>query len=227
MQTTADLLVRHALIITQDDQRRSIDDGALAVRGDRIVALGPTAEVTAAYTAPRVINATRARALSGAAQHSHPPLPGGGEGVGRGYAVEQWVQAVTFPTAAVITPEEAYLLALVSCLENLRSGATTVMDFMYGMRDPALHDAVIQAMLDSGLRGRYTRTIVDAGADMGIPPTMLQPAEEALAHAQALQAQYNGAGDGRLDIGLAIGVIWAMTEPMGCAPCAASPTPRA
>lgn len=213
MQTTVDLLVQHALIITQDDQRRSIDDGALAVRGDRIVALGSTAEVTAAYTAPRVIDAT-GRALFPGLLNIHTHLfQAAVKGLGEDMPVEQWVQAVTFPTAAVITPEEAYLLALVSCLENLRSGATTVMDFMYGMRDPALHDAVIQAMLDSGLRGRYTRTIVDAGADMGIPPTMLQPAEEALAHAQALQAKYNGAGEGRLDIGLAIGVIWAMTEP--------------
>ena len=213
MQTTVDLLVRHALIITQDDQRRIIDDGALAVRGDRIVALGSTAEVTAAYTAPRVIDAA-GRALFPGLLNIHTHLfQAAVKGLGEDMPVEQWVQAVTFPTAAVITPEEAYLLALVSCLENLRSGATTVMDFMYGMRDPALHDAVIQAMLDSGLRGRYTRTIVDAGADMGIPPTMLQPAEEALAHAQALQAKYNGAGDGRLDIGLAIGVIWAMTAP--------------
>jgi 5-methylthioadenosine/S-adenosylhomocysteine deaminase len=213
MQTTVDLLVRHALIITQDDQRRIIDDGALAVRGDRIVALGPTAEVAAVYTAPRVIDAT-GRALFPGLLNIHTHLfQAAVKGLGEDMPVERWVQAVTFPTAAVITPEEAYLLALVSCLENLRSGATTVMDFMYGMRDPALHDAVIQAMLDSGLRGRYTRTIVDAGADMGIPPTMLQPAEEALAHAQALQAQYNGAGDGRLDIGLAIGVIWAMTAP--------------
>ena len=128
-------------------------------------------------------------------------------------AVEQWVQAVTFPTAAAMTPEEVYLLSMVSCLENLRSGATTVMDFMYGMRDPALHDAVIRAMLDSGLRGRYTRYVADSGAEMGIPPAILQPAEESLAHMMALQAEYNGAGNGRLDVGLAIGVVWGMTEP--------------
>jgi 5-methylthioadenosine/S-adenosylhomocysteine deaminase len=112
-----------------------------------------------------------------------------------------------------MNPEEVYLLSMVSCLENLRSGATTVMDFMYGMRDPALHDAVIRAMLDSGLRGRYTRYVADSGAEMGIPPAILQPAEESLAHMMALQAEYNGAGNGRLDVGLAIGVVWGMTEP--------------
>ncbi|HHW86922.1 MAG TPA: amidohydrolase family protein, partial [Chloroflexi bacterium] len=154
--TPVDLLVCHALLVTQDAQRRIIDDGALAVRGDRIVALGPTAEVTAAYTAPRVLDATGGALFPGLLNiHTHL-FQSAVKGLGEDMPVEQWVQAVTFPTAAAMTPEEAYLLTLVSCLENLRSGATTVMDFMYGMRDPALHDAVIRAILDSGLRGRYT-----------------------------------------------------------------------
>lgn len=208
---TVDLLVHHALLVTQDEQRTVIEDGALAVHDGVIVALDRSAAIDAAYTAPKTIDA-RGRALFPGLLNIHTHLfQSAVKGLGEDMAVEQWVQAVTFPTAAAMTPEEVYLLSMVSCLENLRSGATTVMDFMYGMRDPALHDAVIRAMLDSGLRGRYTRTIVDSGAAMGIPPTMLQPAAESLAHAQALQATYNGAGNGRLDIGLAIGVIWAMT----------------
>lgn len=206
-----DLLVHHALLVTQDEQRTVIEDGALAVHDGVIVALDRSAAIDAAYTAPKTIDA-RGRALFPGLLNIHTHLfQSAVKGLGEDMAVEQWVQAVTFPTAAAMTPEEVYLLSMVSCLENLRSGATTVMDFMYGMRDPALHDAVIRAMLDSGLRGRYTRTIVDSGAAMGIPPTMLQPAAESLAHARTLQATYNGAGNGRLDIGLAIGVIWAMT----------------
>ena len=208
---TVDLLVHHALLVTQDEQRTVIEDGALAVHDGVIVALDRSAAIDAAYTAPKTIDA-RGRALFPGLLNIHTHLfQSAVKGLGEDMAVEQWVQAVTFPTAAAMTPEEVYLLSMVSCLENLRSGATTVMDFMYGMRDPALHDAVIRAMLDSGLRGRYTRTIVDSGAAMGIPPTMLQPAAESLAHARTLQATYNGAGNGRLDIGLAIGVIWAMT----------------
>jgi len=212
MMLQADLLIRHVLIITQDDQRRVIDDGALVVVGNRIAALGPTAEIDAAYTAARVIDAA-GRALFPGLLNIHTHLfQAAVKGLGEDMPVEQWVNAVTFPTVRVIEPEEAYLLSMVSCLENLRSGATTVMDFMYSMRDPALHEAVIQALLDSGLRGRYTRTVVDAGEKMGVPQEMRQPAEEALMHAKALQARWSGAGNGRLDIGLAIGVIWGMTE---------------
>uniref|UniRef100_A0A7C1FUP7 Amidohydrolase n=1 Tax=Caldilinea aerophila TaxID=133453 RepID=A0A7C1FUP7_9CHLR len=208
-----DLFIRHALVVTQDDQRRILEDGALAVKADRIAALGPTAEMDAVFTADRVIDAS-GRALFPGLVNIHTHLfQSAVKGLGEDMPVEQWVQAVTFPTARVINPEEAYLLSLVSCLENLRSGATTVMDFMYSLDNPALHDAVIQAILDSGLRGRYTRTIVDSGEEMGIPAVMRQPVKEALAHARTLQNRYNGAGDGRLDIGLAIGVIWAITEP--------------
>ena len=56
---------------------------------------------------------------------------------------------------------------------------------MYSLRDPALHAAVIQAMLDSGVRFASTCTVADGGEAMGIPLAMRQPAEEALAHAKA------------------------------------------
>jgi cytosine/adenosine deaminase-related metal-dependent hydrolase len=111
MQRAVDLLVRHALIITQDAQRRIIADGALAVRDDRIVALGTTAEVTAVYTAPRAIDAT-GRALFPGLLNIHTHLfQAAVKGLGEDMPVEQWVQAVTFPTAAAMTPEETYLLA--------------------------------------------------------------------------------------------------------------------
>lgn len=208
-----DLLIRHALVVTQDDQRRILEDGAIAVEGPHIAAVGSTAELDAQCIADRTVDAN-GRALFPGLLNIHTHLfQSAVKGLGEDMPVEQWVQAVTFPTARAINAEEAYLLSLVSCLENLRSGATTVMDFMYSLDNPALHEAVIQAMLDSGLRGRYTRTVVDSGEEMGIPGVMRQRAEDALAHARALQARFHGAGDGRLDIGLAIGVIWAITEP--------------
>src|SRR4029077_815398 len=105
------------------------------------------------------------------------------KGLGVDMDVQAWVQAVTIPTVVSMSAEGVYLAALVSCLENLRSGATTVVDFMYPLGDPALHEAVIRAMLDSGLRGRYSRMVNDAGAEAGIPPALIHPAEKCLAHA--------------------------------------------
>lgn len=208
-----DLVVRNALIITQDEKRTVIDGGALAVQDGVILALDTVEAIDAQYTGRTVLEAA-GRALFPGLLNVHTHLfQAAVKGLGEDMAVEQWVQAVTFPTAQALTARETYLLALVSCLENLRSGATTVVDFMYPLQNPELHAAVIQAMIDSGLRGRYTRTVNDSGESVGVLPALIAPAEVTLAHAVELQRQYGGAGDGRIDIGLAIGVIWGMTEP--------------
>ncbi len=208
----ADLLVTHALIVTQDARRRIIADGALAVRDAKVVAVGPTAEVTAQFSASRTL-AGQGRALFPGLVNTHTHLfQSAVKGLGEDMGVEAWVRAVTFPTARSMNPDEVYLAALVSGLENLRSGATTLVDFHYPVRDPALHEAVLRALLDSGLRGRYSRMVNDTGAEAGIIPELIQPADEALAHAGELADRYHGAGSGRIQVGLSVGSIWGVSE---------------
>ncbi len=207
-----DLVVQHALVVTQNEQREVIEDGALAVLGGRLTAVGATTEIAAQFAASKTIDA-RGRALFPGLVNTHTHLfQAAVKGLGEDMGVEQWVQAVTFPTAVTMSPEEVYLLSLVSCLEILRSGATTVVDFMYPVSDPALHEAVIRALLDSGLRGRYSRMVNDTGEQAGILPQLIQPADEALAHAAELIERYHGAGNDRMEVGLSVGSVWGITE---------------
>src|SRR6476646_1802467 len=55
----ADLVIEHATLITMDPSRRVIEDGAVAIEGNRIVAVGPTDEVRATHGAGRVIDGRR------------------------------------------------------------------------------------------------------------------------------------------------------------------------
>lgn len=207
-----DLLVEHALVITLDAERRVIEDGALAVRGSTLLAVGPTAEVAPRFTAARAIDG-RGRALFPGLVNTHTHLfQSAVKGLGEDMGVLAWVRAVTFPTARTMTPDDVYLASLVCCLENLRSGATTVVDFNYPVKDPALHEAVIRALVDSGLRGRYSRTVNDTGTEAGIIPELIQPAGETLAHAVELADRFRDVGDGRIQIGLSVGSIWGITE---------------
>lgn len=209
---SADLLVQHALIVTQDAGRRVIEDGALAIGAGHILALGPTSEVAAQFSAGRVLEGG-GRALFPGLVNTHTHLfQSAVKGLGEDMGVEAWVRAVTFPTARAMSPEEVYLTSLVCCLENLRSGATSLVDFHYPVKDPALHEAVLRALIDSGLRGRYSRMVNDTGAESGIIPELIQPAEEALAHAQELADRYHGAGAGRVHVGLSVGSIWGVSE---------------
>lgn len=45
----ADVVLHNAVIVTMDGALRVLRDGALAVAGDRIAAVGPSAEVLAAF----------------------------------------------------------------------------------------------------------------------------------------------------------------------------------
>ena len=54
-----DTLIKGALIVTQDEERRIIKDGAVAIRGDRIAAVGKTAGLENKVNATSVIDGRR------------------------------------------------------------------------------------------------------------------------------------------------------------------------
>ena len=68
----ADMLITGATVITMDPDRRVIEDGAVAIDGDRITAVGCRAEIEAAHPAPTVIDASRMVCLPGLVDvHGH------------------------------------------------------------------------------------------------------------------------------------------------------------
>ena len=54
----ADWIWSARYVVTMDAGRRVIENGAVAVRGDRIVAVGPRAEITRKFQARRSVDAT-------------------------------------------------------------------------------------------------------------------------------------------------------------------------
>ena len=71
----ADLLVIGGAVITMDAQHRVIEDGAVAVRGDSIVAVGQTAELEPKFEAARTIDAHGAIVMPGLINgHAHAAM---------------------------------------------------------------------------------------------------------------------------------------------------------
>ena len=52
-----DLLIIHGVVVTMDDQRRIFADGAVAIKESRIIAVGPSAEISEKYQSKRVLDA--------------------------------------------------------------------------------------------------------------------------------------------------------------------------
>jgi 5-methylthioadenosine/S-adenosylhomocysteine deaminase len=66
------VLIKSGYVIAADPQRRVIEDGAVAVKGERIVAVGKMAELAARYRADREIDARREAVLPGLIDaHAH------------------------------------------------------------------------------------------------------------------------------------------------------------
>lgn len=207
---TIDLLLTHGLIVTQDDQRRIIQDGALAIHGDRIVALGLTTELTARYTAAQTLDVQGSAVFPGLINSHIHLFQTGVKGLGEDMPVQDWVEVVTAPTAIHISPEEMYLFCLTGCLEQIHCGVTTLIDMSYAAHTFALHEANIKAITDSSLRSRYTSIISDFGEEYGVLPELIKPIEQFLAEYRRLLSQYPATD--RLAVWLAIGAPWTVTD---------------
>ncbi|MDX2101599.1 MAG: amidohydrolase family protein [Alphaproteobacteria bacterium] len=140
-----------------DPDRRVIEDGAIAITGDRIEAIGTTAEIQAAYSAPTVIDASQHVVLPGLIDgHAHAghgliKTMGGGDG-------EAWYKACETVYTVASPPEFWHAEARLAALERLRFGVTTGVSLLGGgdtiMRtdEPAYGDAHLAGVVEVGTR---------------------------------------------------------------------------
>jgi 5-methylthioadenosine/S-adenosylhomocysteine deaminase len=204
------LLVAHGTIVTQNEAREVIEDGAVAVRGDRIAAIGPTAELAAQYPAADTLDVQGNAVFPGLINTHIHLFQTGVKGLGEDMPVQDWVETVTAPTAIHLSPEEMYLFCLTGCLEQIHCGVTTLIDMSYAAHTFALHDANIKAMTDSGLRSRYSTIISDFGEEYGVLPELIKPIDRFLDEYTTLLDNYPASD--RMAVWLAIGAPWTVTD---------------
>ena len=151
-----DLLVSHGLVVTMDAQRRILTDAAVAIRGDTIIAIGPSDQITAQYGPPKQeINAGGALVLPGLINaHTHMAMSLF-RGLAEDRALEDWLKKFIFPAEARnVTPDFVSWGTKLSMLEMVRGGTTMVADMYY------FEDDVARALKDGGMRGVVGETII-------------------------------------------------------------------
>lgn len=152
-----DLLIEHGTVITVDGERRVIEDGAVAVDGDRIVAVGTTAELKGRFSARKTIDAFRRAVLPGLIDcHAHAghgllKTMGGGDG-------EAWMDACQTIYTTGSDEEFWYAEAKLAALERLRCGTTTGVclfgggDSIMRVDDPVYATRHCDAISETGTR---------------------------------------------------------------------------
>ncbi|MDQ3220617.1 MAG: amidohydrolase [Acidobacteriota bacterium] len=151
-----DLLIFGGTVVTMDKERRLIEDGAVAIKGDKITAVGTRAEITKNYKAKKTINAAGKVVIPGLINtHTHIPMT-----LFRGIAddldLQEWLTKYIFPAEAK-NVDEAFVRAgtRLGLAEMIRGGTTTYCDMYY------FEDAIADETKKAGMRGVLGETIID------------------------------------------------------------------
>jgi 5-methylthioadenosine/S-adenosylhomocysteine deaminase len=151
-----DLVVSGGTVVTMDAQRRVIEDGAVAVSGGRIVAVGTRAEIAGRFAAREVVDARGAAVIPGLVNgHTHVPMS-----LFRGIAddldLNEWLTKYIFPAEAKnVTEEFVRAGAQLGLAEMIRGGTTTYCDMYY------FEDAIAEETERAGVRGLLGETVID------------------------------------------------------------------
>lgn len=148
-----DMLVQADIIVTQDADRRVIEDGAIAIDGGIIREVGPRAELAARWQAAQTKNLGRRLVLPGLINaHTHASMT-----VFRGVADDlplmTWLTEHIWPVEKALTGEIIRFGALLACAEMIRTGTTCFCD-MYLIEEQvarAVDEAGLRAVLGEGI----------------------------------------------------------------------------
>lgn len=126
---SVDLVIRNGYVITMDDDRRMIENGAVAVDRGRIVAVDDEAAVLSRFTGRRQIDAKGAPVHPGFIEcHMHASFQ-----TIRGALADQLIEADAFPEFEsaffnAVNEEEEYLAVVLSAMEMIRNGTTCFLE---------------------------------------------------------------------------------------------------
>jgi 5-methylthioadenosine/S-adenosylhomocysteine deaminase len=155
-KATVDLIIRGGTVVTMDSTRRVIENGAVAVKGGRVVAVGSATEIDRNYAAREVVNASGKVVIPGLINgHTHVPMT-----LFRGLAddldLQEWLTKYIFPAEAKnVTEDFVRVGTRLGLAEMIRSGTTTYCDMYY------FEDAIADETAKAGMRGVLGETVID------------------------------------------------------------------
>jgi 5-methylthioadenosine/S-adenosylhomocysteine deaminase len=154
MPLPADLLLTNAIVLTMDDRLTQYEPGAVAVRGDSLVAIGPEADLRGQVEAKETFDCGGKVLMPGLINaHTHAPMT-----LLRGLAddlrLDVWLLGYMLPVERqFVSPDFVRLGTLLACAEMIRSGVTCFADMYYYESD------IAQAAADAGLRAVCGETV--------------------------------------------------------------------
>ncbi len=151
----ADTIYTARYVVTMNARRDLIDDGAVAVRGQRIVGVGKRADIEKQFQARLHVNRPDAILMPGLINtHTHAAMSLL-RGIADDMVVQDWLNKFIFPAEAKnVTADFVLWGTRLACLEMMLSGITTFVDMYY------FEDSVAKATKEAGMRGILGETMI-------------------------------------------------------------------
>jgi len=195
----ADILIKNGFLLTmQGGGLGTIEDGAVAIEGQDIVAVGKTHELEKKHRAERVIDARGMAVLPGFVDgHIHTGLS-----LLRGEAQDvpeiEWMLKTIGPFTRHFKPEHRIKGAALGVLEAVKAGTTT-----FGEIGGDMAPAADKVFVPAGVRANLANTINEIGPDSRPDAQKLYIFDEEVGKRKFKEAvelieNWDGKGDGRI-----------------------------
>jgi 5-methylthioadenosine/S-adenosylhomocysteine deaminase len=181
-----------------------IENGAVAINGRKILAVGPRAEIERVDEARQIVDATDKLVMPGLVDaHLHSAAT-----AGRGWAqeVKTWMASTYGPLMRHVKDEDAPLWTTLALVEGIANGTTTFGDYEFPMND------IVQSHVSLGARAVLCEGVTELswnnrdqwlaqGWKPGDPtPLDRETGEASLARELELYERWNGYDDGRISV---------------------------
>ncbi|MBX7222356.1 MAG: amidohydrolase [Blastocatellia bacterium] len=176
-----DIILRGGPVVTMDGDRHLYENGLVAIKGDRIVAVGDARELAARYKAKTVIDTTGKAVLPGLINtHTHVPMALF-RGVADDLMLQEWLTKYIFPAEAKnVNREFVRAGTRLGCLEMIQGGTTCYVDMYY------FEDEIAAVTEAAGMRAVLGETVID------FPVPDAKTPQEGLAYAENFIKKYKG-----------------------------------
>jgi len=211
MKKPVDLLIENANLLDKSDLSCSKLNKKLVIDQGKIIKILDPHESSQEFNPKKVWNVEGKLILPGFINTHCHLFQTFMRGLGKDLTFIKWMNNSVRLMMPYLDEEAIFLAAMIGCMESIRSGTTTLVDFMYAHVKPHFADEVVRAFVDCGIRGVLARGMTDVDRLPGSPvrPASHATAEQSLAEVDRTREM--NANNPKISVMLAPSVIWGMT----------------
>src|SRR6266702_4309630 len=196
------MLFKNAIIVTMNATRDIISDGAIAIKGNRIVSVDKTAALLPMYGDDEVIDVQGKLIIPGLIDTHVHLAQALIRGCADDMALIQWLCDRVWVLQGNFTHDDGYVSARLCIAEMLKSGTTTFLESMLAHRYG--FDGIARAVEESGIRGCLAGIVMDIGTYAtqanAMHPGMIENRETSLRGVLDMHSKWQGAANDRIHV---------------------------